>query len=167
VFDMSASQAAYGKVLAAAASGETLPEGWALDAEGQPTQDAKAAAAGMLVPAAGAKGIGLAMMVECLAGSLSGTRPVWGGGLFGGFVLVIRTSAAVDAQAFTADLQDWLAHYAASGPGNRYPGERAQALFEDQSRTGVPLGGALVGKLGEIGARAGVPFISALEGDGA
>lgn len=166
VFDMSASQAAYGKVLAAAASGETLPEGWALDAEGQPTRDATAAAAGMLVPAAGAKGIGLAMMVECLAGSLSGTRPVWGGGLFGGFVLVIRPSAAIDPQAFAADIEDWLAHYAGSGPDNRYPGERAQALFEERSRTGVPLGDALVAKLSETGTQAGVPFIAGIEGDG-
>lgn len=163
VFDMAASEAAYGKVLAAAAAGEELPEGWALDAEGRPTRDAQAAATGMLLPVAGAKGIGLAMMVECLAGSLSGTRPVWGSGLFGGFLMVARPGAATEPAAFASDIETWLAHYAGSGPDARYPGERAAAMHAERLAGGIPLAAGVAEKLAEAGGRAGVPFVRAID----
>lgn len=54
------------------ASGGSLPEGTALDAAGAPTTDPKALATGSLLPAAGAKGYGLSLMVEILTGILSG-----------------------------------------------------------------------------------------------
>lgn len=40
----------------AARDGESIPEGWALDAEGRPTTDPRAGLAGTILPAAGAKG---------------------------------------------------------------------------------------------------------------
>jgi len=71
VLDMACSAAAYGKVTRAAARGELIPEGWAVDSDGKPTVHPKAAMAGALVPAAGPKGFGLAFMVDALA-ALSG-----------------------------------------------------------------------------------------------
>ena len=51
---------------------EPIPLGWATDNQGNPTTDAKTAMAGFLLPMAGHKGYGLAMVHEVLAGVLSG-----------------------------------------------------------------------------------------------
>ena len=72
VFDMAMSAAAMGRIRRAAALGEPIPDGWAVDADAAPTKNAGAAVAGMLLPAAGPKGFGLALMVDLLSGVLSG-----------------------------------------------------------------------------------------------
>lgn len=66
VLDMAMSATSMGSVRLAAATGRTLPEGLALDAQGHPTTDPAAAIRGLLLPAAGAKGFGLALMVDFL-----------------------------------------------------------------------------------------------------
>jgi LDH2 family malate/lactate/ureidoglycolate dehydrogenase len=71
VLDMALSEVAMGKVRMAQARGEAIPPGWATDARGVPTTDPAAAIAGMLLPAAGAKGFGLAFMIDLLCGVLS------------------------------------------------------------------------------------------------
>jgi len=72
VLDMALSEAALGKIRLAAAEGREIPPTWATDSEGRPTTDAEAAIAGLLLPAAGHKGYGLALMVDVLCGVLSG-----------------------------------------------------------------------------------------------
>ncbi|SEN20410.1 Malate/lactate/ureidoglycolate dehydrogenase, LDH2 family [Paracoccus alcaliphilus] len=72
VLDMALSVVARGKVRRAAARGEAIPEGWALDAEGNPTTDARKGYEGVVLPLAGAKGSGLALMMEIVAGVMSG-----------------------------------------------------------------------------------------------
>lgn len=74
VIDMALSEVARGKILAASQKGEAIPLGWAVDASGQPTTDAKAALAGTLTPAGGVKGAALALMVELLAAALTGAN---------------------------------------------------------------------------------------------
>jgi LDH2 family malate/lactate/ureidoglycolate dehydrogenase len=70
--DMSSSVVARGKVRKAQRLGEKIPLGWALDESGVPTDDPSAALKGTLVPIGGPKGYGLALMVDVLAGMLSG-----------------------------------------------------------------------------------------------
>ena len=70
--DLSLSAVARGKIMVAAREGKPIPEGWALDAEGRPTTDAKAALAGSMLPAGGVKGAMLALTVELLVCALSG-----------------------------------------------------------------------------------------------
>jgi LDH2 family malate/lactate/ureidoglycolate dehydrogenase len=72
VVDMALSATAMGKIRLAEAAGEPIPEGWATDAEGRTTTDAAAAINGMLSPAAGPKGFGLAVAIDLLCGGLSG-----------------------------------------------------------------------------------------------
>jgi len=62
--DMATSVAARGKIWLAVDKGIPLPEGWALDKDGNPTIDPHQAA--ILLPMAGAKGSGLALLLECL-----------------------------------------------------------------------------------------------------
>lgn len=72
VIDLALSKVARGKIMAARQKGENIPEGWALDASGQPTTDANAAINGTMVPAGDAKGAALALMVEIMAAGLTG-----------------------------------------------------------------------------------------------
>lgn len=74
VADMAASTAARGKIRALALEGGQIPEGWAVDAEGRPTRDAKAAMGGVVLPMAGHKGYGIALIVEIISSVLSGSN---------------------------------------------------------------------------------------------
>ncbi len=69
-FDMATTVQAWGKVLAAQEAGEDIPGDWAVDEGGRPTTDPDDVEA--LVPVAGPKGYGLAMMVDVLSGILLG-----------------------------------------------------------------------------------------------
>lgn len=72
VVDMAMSATAMGKIRLAQANGQEIPEGWATDARGQSTTSPAAAIDGMLLPAAGPKGFGLAVAIDLLCGALSG-----------------------------------------------------------------------------------------------
>jgi LDH2 family malate/lactate/ureidoglycolate dehydrogenase len=72
--DISTSASARGKIRLAALRGTTIPYGWAVDSEGQPTQDPKKALEGSLLPFGEHKGYGLAVIMEILAGILSGAN---------------------------------------------------------------------------------------------
>lgn len=72
VVDMATSNSAMGKIRNADRQGQPIPEGWATDKAGRPTTSAAEAIAGMLLPAAGPKGFGLAVMVDLLCGGVSG-----------------------------------------------------------------------------------------------
>ena len=72
VIDLATSKAARGNIMAARQRGDDIPEGWALDQEGNPTTDAAAALKGTMVPLGDAKGAALALMIEVLAAALTG-----------------------------------------------------------------------------------------------
>lgn len=74
VIDLSLSKVARGKIMAASKAGKDIPEGWALDRDGQPTTDPAAALAGTMIPAGDAKGAALALIVEILAATLTGAN---------------------------------------------------------------------------------------------
>lgn len=72
VIDLALSETARGKIMLAAKQGQPIPLGWAVDKDGRPTTDAKAALKGSMLPAGGVKGAMLALMVELLACALTG-----------------------------------------------------------------------------------------------
>ena len=72
-FDFSTSAVALGKITMAKAAGESIPLGWAVDADGEPTTDPEAALGGALVSAGGYKGWGFGLMVELLAAGMTGS----------------------------------------------------------------------------------------------
>jgi (2R)-3-sulfolactate dehydrogenase (NADP+) len=74
VVDLALSTVARGKIAAYAQSGRPLPDGWALDADGVPTNDAQTALTGLLAPLGGPKGFALAFMVEALTAGMVGPR---------------------------------------------------------------------------------------------
>ena len=72
VMDIANVNAARGKIYAARERGATIPEGWALDAEGRPTTDPAAAIAGVILPMGGHKGYAISFMMDVLSGVLTG-----------------------------------------------------------------------------------------------
>lgn len=74
LLDMATSEAAYGKIIAAAGEGDSIPLTWAVDSQGSPTSDPAAALNGALLPFGGHKGSGLSIAVELLASSVVGAR---------------------------------------------------------------------------------------------
>ncbi len=72
VFDFATSVAARGEIELYRREGRQLPEGWALDSEGQPTTDPEAALAGAMLPFGGHKGSAISTMIELLAGAMIG-----------------------------------------------------------------------------------------------
>ena len=72
VLDMATSAVAKSKIKQMKEQGKEIPIGWALDENFQPTQNAEEALKGYVLPMAGFKGYGLALMIDILAGALSG-----------------------------------------------------------------------------------------------
>lgn len=141
VIDLSLSRVARGKVMHAKKSGHSsIPEGWALDTNGDPTTDVDAALAGTMVPIGEAKGTALALLVEILAATFTGANtspqissffaadgPPPGAGQF---LMALRPH---DAAAFTARLEPLLGTIAGLD-GARLPGTRRLAA-RDAART--------------------------------
>ncbi|MDI7260644.1 MAG: Ldh family oxidoreductase [Thermodesulfobacteriota bacterium] len=72
ILDMSTSVVARGKIVLAKEKGEEIPEGWAINKDGEITKDPREALEGALLPLGGPKGSGLAIMVDLLTGALAG-----------------------------------------------------------------------------------------------
>jgi ureidoglycolate dehydrogenase (NAD+) len=76
--DIASSAVAGGKIRIAQILGQKVPDTWLVDTEGLPTTDPFAYPyAGSLQPFAGHKGYGFALMIESLAGALSGAGMRW------------------------------------------------------------------------------------------
>lgn len=72
--DMATSVVAGSKVMLAIEKGEQIPPGWSIDTEGRGTTDPYKARDGAMLPLGGAKGYGLAVILDVLAGVLGGGR---------------------------------------------------------------------------------------------
>lgn len=169
VLDMASSVVARGKIRAAAAKGERIPLGWALDAEGRPTEDPEAALKGTLAPIGGPKGYGLALVVDALAGVLTGSD--YSIHLASLHDLSRRASVgfvmqAVDIAAFS----DWAEYTErirslvdvirnsprASGVDRIYlPGEIEWLKRQEAERSGVPVPVKVLGELRALAAELG------------
>jgi LDH2 family malate/lactate/ureidoglycolate dehydrogenase len=101
VLDIAMSVAARGKIGLHLAEGKPLLPGWILDRFGRPSTNPEDLAAGLGVPIAGHKGYGLTLIMETLAGILTGAGFCWehrrtpggqggAGPDFGHFFLVIN-----------------------------------------------------------------------------
>lgn len=167
VFDIACSVAARGHILLAAREGKPIPAGWAVDRDGVPTTDAQEAVHGMLLPMGGHKGIGIAMMVECLAGAFTATAES-----LSNFVTRIPAGGAVGRQSaffwymdpggfsgrkvFDAYMAKWTGVY--EHAGGRLPGTRGAAL-ERQGRTeGLAVPPGIERELRALGLKTGVLF---------
>jgi len=72
IFDASTSVVARGKIIVAAHTGASIPEGWAVDPQGRPTTDPHQALKGAVLPFGGPKGSAISFIIDILAGVLTG-----------------------------------------------------------------------------------------------
>lgn len=161
VIDMALSEVARGKIVTAAQKGESIPLDWAVDKNGQPTTDAKAALAGTLVPAGGAKGAALALMVETLAVALTGANFAFEASSFldaegpppgaGQLLIAIDPAGFAGAETFANRLAT-LATAIEEAEGSRLPGTKRIALREKAVASGVTVDAKL---LADVSALAG------------
>jgi (2R)-3-sulfolactate dehydrogenase (NADP+) len=160
VIDLSLSKVARGKVMLAAKQGETIPEGWALDREGNPTTDAEAALQGTMLPMGDAKGAALVLMVEILAAALTGARFGFEASSFfnaqGEPPAVGQFLVAIDPRVFSGDAfserLETLIGAILEQQGTRLPGTRRLALRAQSARDGVVIPAALYGELKALSA---------------
>ena len=150
VIDLSLSRVARGKIMLAQKCGETIPEGWALDADGNPTTDPTAALAGTMVPAGDAKGAALALMVETLAAAVTGANFSYEASSFftagGPSPSIGQFFLLVDALRFNADFGERfeaLATTICSQEGARLPGDSRHARRLRARDEGVSIPNAL------------------------
>lgn len=164
VFDMATSVVARGNVLQAVRDQVSeIPAEWAIGPDGRPTTDPARALQGAMAPMSGHKGIGLAMMVQVLAGSFTGSEKVAGstssGGGAGAFVQIFNPDLLIGRSHFDQHMANWLGTYReASGAGGRYPGERAAESETQRREHGVPLAPAVVRELSALQTTTRLPF---------
>jgi LDH2 family malate/lactate/ureidoglycolate dehydrogenase len=169
VFDMACSTAARGHVLLAAREGKPLPEGWAVDEEGVPTTDAQRALRGAMLPVGGHKGVGLAMMVQVLAGGLAATaeslargvptvRAGGGSAAVGAFFWFIAPGAIAGSATFDDAMAQWTGHFLASAREGaaRLPGARGAALEREVRQSGLELSAAVAAELQGVAQKLGL-----------
>jgi LDH2 family malate/lactate/ureidoglycolate dehydrogenase len=161
---MSSSFVARGKIRLAERKKEPIPLGWAYDETGAETTDPTAAMKGTLVPIGGPKGYGLALMVDILAGLLSGSK--YGQGIktfhqlvgptgVGVFSLAIDIERFMPLKQFNELIQAYLASIKSSkkakGVSRIYiPGERKFEKEKQSLKEGVEVSEGLAKNLNTL-----------------
>jgi LDH2 family malate/lactate/ureidoglycolate dehydrogenase len=152
LLDMATSVSAMGRIIAFKHRGEKIPEGWAIDKDGNPTTDPEAALHGSLTPAGGPKGYGLGISIAMLAGLMAGMpagREVLGtldteyrctvGDLF----IVMDPKAFPGGDTLAAGVKKYLDELRASKPQKGFkqvsvPGDPENSLREERLVKGIP-----------------------------
>jgi L-2-hydroxycarboxylate dehydrogenase (NAD+) len=146
MFDMATSPMTWTGLILAKARGDQIPEGIAIDGEGNPTTDPAEAIKGAMFPFDhGYKGSGLGMVVEVMAGPLAAsaycdykTYDKDYGNLF----MAIDPELLVDVADFKAQCSDMAKIIKASRKQKgideiRLPGERARAAYKEAQASGM------------------------------
>ena len=178
VLDMAVSMAARNKIRVAADKGETIPSGWALDRDGNPVTDPEVALEGLLAPMAGAKGFGMAVMIEILTSVLSGgligknvptdtmkSTDVFYPVYVSHYFQVIDISRLMPIEKFTERV-DQISNQVheselASGTSAVYmPGELEFITREKRIKDGIPLPAAVLSNLNRIASEISIDQIT-------
>ncbi|HUP26352.1 MAG TPA: Ldh family oxidoreductase [Candidatus Limnocylindrales bacterium] len=145
VFDMTTAAMTWSGLILAKANGETLPPNIAIDPEGSPTTDPKAAMAGATLPFDGSyKGSGLGLIVETFGGPLVGSLycdPALDHE-YGSLIMAIDPNLLVDVADFKSHSSDMIQKIKSSRkrPGVdeiRLPGERARKSRKQAMESGL------------------------------
>lgn len=166
--DIATTVASHGTIKVLAQAGETMPEGWVIDAHGEPITDPSEADRGFLMPIGGYKGSGINMAIGLLAGVLNGAA--FGSDVIdhravpdqeantGQSMFVMRPDLFRDLDDFKAGIDRHLAELRAAGETEavHIPGDGATRLEDEQRAKGIPLPDVLLGQLRDIAARFGL-----------
>ncbi len=172
VLDMATTVVARGKIRKALRRGESIPLGYALDAEGQPTTDPAKALEGVLLPVGGPKGSGIAMWMDIFGGVLTGAA--YGGEVgdqykvydrpqnVGHIFMAIRPDLFVPLEEFR-DRMDTLVQRVHDCPKAAgfseilVAGEPESRMETQRRKDGIPYSANELAPLQEEAAKAGIP----------
>ncbi|MEM7255488.1 MAG: Ldh family oxidoreductase [Pseudomonadota bacterium] len=162
-FDQASSASARGEIMLHQRDGHALPDGWAIDAQGQATNDPSAALAGAQLAFGGYKGASIALMVELMAGALVGDLFSFeaseadngdGGPPRGGeFLIAIDPARCVSDRGRDAQLAhaEGLFTEILAQPGTRLPSDRRYEARQRTPTDGVTVPRALHDTIVELG----------------
>ncbi|GGE50526.1 lactate dehydrogenase [Agaricicola taiwanensis] len=173
VMDMAMTVIARGKIRLAAMRGEKIPEGLALDNEGNPTTDAAKAFEGVCLPFGGVKGSVLGTLMDLLSGVLTGAN--FGGEVkslyfdhsgpqnVGHLFFAIRPDLFMSMEDFETRMDAFVDRAkalprAAGVDEILIPGEPEQRTENQRRATGIPITDNVIADLTEEAKRAGTVF---------
>jgi uncharacterized oxidoreductase len=157
---MSACTIAEGKIRVALNSGRSLPDGCVIDYHGQPTTDPRSFYAdppGAILPIAGHKGYGLSVIIEMLAGALTGgscTNPEHGWRVVNGMLTIVLDPAVFSpGDGFHAEVRRFIDFVKSSRtvrPDGEIlmPGQLEQRTKARRLREGIELDDVTWGQIG-------------------
>ena len=168
--DIATTVTSHGTVKVAAMAGESIPEGWMVDREGNPITDPRRADEGFLLPMGGHKGFGLNVVIGLLSGVLNGAafgdevidhRVDWTSPTNSGQALfVMRPDLFRDLDDFKRDVDRHIRALRSSTPmaGKtiRMPGDEARRREQEARDLGVPVRPALLSQLRELAIELGL-----------
>jgi LDH2 family malate/lactate/ureidoglycolate dehydrogenase len=174
VLDMATSIVARGKIILAAQRGEPVPEGWAIDKRGNPTTDAQEALQGSVLPFGGPKGYALSLMIDIMAGALTGAG--FGPAVnslydnfdepqnVGAFFQLIDIGRFANPPTFKAKvdrmIEEIKSSRKAAGTEEIFlPGEIEYREAQRRRASGIPVGAETVAELREVGRSCGVDMM--------
>jgi len=171
VLDISMSAVAGGKLLLASKKKEKIPTDWATDKNGRSTDDPDEAFAGFLLPMAGHKGFGLALVVDILCGVITGGvfldkmkgmyKYPEDPSLTGHFMIVINPLSIMSREAF----KDRMANFREvlkstpmwdSEKEILLPGEIEYRTSLERQKHGIPIPEALYDELNGLASSLGI-----------
>lgn len=170
VMDMANSGVARGKIYLADKRHEPIPSDWAIDAQGHPTTDPKAALEGFILPMAGHKGYVMGVMVDVLSGVLSGSEfldrvhgpydPVNRSGA-GHFMLALNVAAFQPLSEFHGRMEAYIESLkdvpvAAGHSQVFYPGEMETQADVEQRANGLLIPADTLTELMRVASDAGL-----------
>jgi uncharacterized oxidoreductase len=172
LLDFATSVAPEGKVRTMLTAGRSIPADWIIDSLGRPSTnpaDLYGPPRGALLPFGGHKGFGLAMLIDALAGGLSGAgcctaidQPMEGK-TDGVFLLAVNVADFVSLADFRAAVSRLIDHVKSSpaSPGSAevlVPGELEARTRRNRLRDGIPIADATWEIIRQSAARVGVPM---------
>lgn len=171
VLDMACSLVAQGKVMLAMKKGERIPEGWATDDKGIPTTDASQGFNGFLLPMGGYKGYCMAIIVDALAGVLTGAA--FGKGVTsiyrdlvnkqdsGHFFMAVRVQNFMEPDLFKSLIDRYIQEVKstplAAGSAEVFlPGEKEYRTAARRKTEGIPMADAVIDEILKTASDVGV-----------
>mgnify|MGYP001575323616 CR=1 FL=1 len=155
VVDLSLTEVLRSKIMLHAKEGKPIPSGWAVDKDGNPTTDPKAALTGSLAAIGGVKGATLALMVEILCVALTGAAFSFENDSYfepgnkpriGHAILAIDPDALAGADSYFTRLEVMISKMLAD-EGVRLPGARRQQAAAKARAEGIEVSEALLSEL--------------------
>ncbi|GAB3625629.1 sulfolactate dehydrogenase [Pandoraea terrae] len=155
VIDQCSSVVAKSELFRHVQAGTAIPQGWALDANGQPTTDPAEGLKGTMVPSGGYKGFGVGLMVEVFAALMTGATLGLNASPFSGLVggppktgqFFIAINPVLTGGAEIANRLKVIADAIDAQPGTQKPGDRERRARQKSQAEGVAVSGQLLEKI--------------------